>query len=194
MKDKDIIGGVTPLKKRSQKFKAGDVGKKATSKNVKLKSGFQRSGMESSGGRNYESLTAGMRTTSSLADTLKFQQPKQPTFSGGDGDSFTSTGVDDILHPETQFRTETETKTVKTDKDGNVVTEMGDACSEAYIAKHGDADCIAYRKFRKDNPVDRSTRSSKTVETKKGYYRTRKDKNAEWGPWLPTKGTKYEKK
>jgi len=194
MKDKDIIGGVTPLKKRSQKFKAGDVGKKATSKNVKLKSGFQRSGMESSGGRNYESLTAGMRTTSSLADTLKFQQPKQPTSGGGGGDSFTSTGVDDILHPETEFKTETETKTVKTDKDGNVVTEMGDACSEAYIAKYGDAKCREYKEFRAKNPVDRSKRSSKTFETKKGYYRTRKDKNSEWSDWMPTKGTKYEKK
>jgi len=192
MNNKDVIGGVTPFKKRSQKFKAGDVGKKATSKNVKLKSGFQRSGMESSGGRNYESLTAGMRVTSSLADSLKFKQPKQPTYGGG-GD-FEKTGVEDILDPQTEFKTETETKTVKTDKDGNVVTEMGDACSKAYIAKHGDADCIAYKKHRKDNPVDRSKRSSKTVETKKGYYRTRKDKNAEWGPWLPTKGTKYEKK
>lgn len=82
MKDKNILGGVTPLKARKAKFKAGDVGKKATSKNVKLKSGFQRSGMESKGGRNYESLTQGMRVTSSLADSLKFNQPKQPTTGG----------------------------------------------------------------------------------------------------------------
>lgn len=95
---KNIIGGVTPLKKRSQKFKAGDVGKKATRKNVKLKTGFQRSGMESSGGRNYESLTQGTRLTSSLADTLKFNQPAQPKYGGSSTFGETpEVNVDDIL-------------------------------------------------------------------------------------------------
>ena len=109
MKDKDIIGGVTPLKKRSQKFKAGDVGKKATRKNVKLKTGFQRSGMESEGGRNYESLTQGTRLTSSLADTLKFNQPAQPKYGGSSTfGEVPEVTVDDILGTDERQVTSTE--------------------------------------------------------------------------------------
>lgn len=194
MNIRNTIGGVSPLKARKSAGKAGKVGKKATNTRAQDKSGFSRSDTIDTGKgykANLESLTAGMRVTSSLADSLTTKAPQQPK--GNFGSSKTFEDIDN-LNPETEFKTETETKTVKTDKHGDVVTEMGDACSKAYIAKHGDADCIAYEKYRKDNPVDRSKRSSKTVETKTGYYRTRKDKNAEWGPWLPTKGTKYEKK
>lgn len=120
MKTDDIEGGVSPLKARKSKFKAGDVGKRATRKNVKLKTGFQRSGKEAQGGRNYESLTQGSRLSDSLAQSLQFKQPPQPTSSG----TFTSTGVEDILGEGEEFKTETEDKVVK----GN---EFADNCYRA---------------------------------------------------------------
>tara|TARA_R100000664_G_C2703080_1_gene102677 strand:+ start:259 stop:798 length:540 start_codon:yes stop_codon:yes gene_type:complete len=108
----NIEGGVSPLKARRFKFKAGDVGKRATRKNVKLKTGFQRSGRESQGGRNYESLTQGSRLSDSLAQSLSFKQPGQPT-------DFGDTGVEDILGKGKEYKTE------ETGKTGN---EFRDNC------------------------------------------------------------------
>ena len=74
MIDKNIIGGVTPLKVRTSKTKAGTVGKQATKYNPG--SGFSISGMVDTGKgykANLESLTAGTRLTSSLADSIKYQ-------------------------------------------------------------------------------------------------------------------------
>jgi|21_taG_2_1085346.scaffolds.fasta_scaffold21856_3 hypothetical protein len=199
--NQDITGGVTPLKARKSAGKAGKVGKKATATRAQDKSGFSRSDTIDTGKgykANLESLTAGMRTQGSLAAALGAKGPGgQPTKRDGKKDDFGGSSTfeeTDNLGPETEFKTETETKTVKTDQHGEVVTEMDDACSAAYIAKHGDAKCKEYKEFRKNNPVDRSKRSSKKVDFKTGYYRTRKDKNSEWSDWMPTKGTKYEKK
>ena len=188
----NIVGGVSPLKARASKSKAGKVGIRATNVKAQRKSGFTESGenvYNPKGVHNLESNTGNMRLTSSLADTLKSKDP---------GTKAAISGKKDIgkvgEFGETEFKTETTSKTVKTDKDGNVVKIEDQACSKEYIAIHGDADCIAYNKYRDANPVNRSDRASKTVDTKEGFYRTRKDKNAEWGKWLPTKGTKYEKK
>jgi len=116
MKD-NIEGGVSPLKARRFKFKAGNVGKRATRKNVKLKTGFQRSGREAQGGRNYESLTQGSRLSDSLAQSLSFKQPGQPT-------DFGDTSVEDILGEGEEFKTEEEGKVIK----GN---EFADNCYDA---------------------------------------------------------------
>ena len=198
MKD-SIIGGVSPLKARKGKKVAGKVGKKATNVKAQRESGFTESGENKynpTGEHNLESNTGNMRLTSSLADTLKYKDPgTKDAIDGkrdfGKTDDFEKT---DTLNPETEFKTETETKTVKTDKHGEVVKDEDNACSEVYIAKHGDAKCIEYNAYREANPVDRSKRKSKTVDFKTGYYRTRKDKNAKWSDWMPTKGTKYENK
>ena len=73
MINKNIIGSVSPLKARKSKGKAGKVGMKATATRAQDKSGFSRSGVVPSGKgymSNLESLTAGTRLTSSLADAL----------------------------------------------------------------------------------------------------------------------------
>ena len=196
MTNRDIVGGVSPLKARASKGKAGKVGIKATNVKAQRKSGFTESGKNvynPTGAHNLESLTGNTRVGSSLVDSLKLKDPGTGTGTGS-----AISGKKDFgkvgEFGETEFKTETTSKTVKTDKDGNVVKIEDQACSKEYIAIHGDADCIAYNKYRDANPVNRSDRASKTVDTKEGFYRTRKDKNAEWGKWLPTKGTKYEKK
>jgi hypothetical protein len=174
MKNKDIIGGVTPLKKRSQKFKAGDVGKKATSKNVKLKTGFQRSGMESKGGRNYESLTQGTRLTSSLADTLKFNQPAQPKYGGSSTfGEVPEVTVDDILGEITQYKEED-----ASGKEKKVYPPEEQVCHPKYFEKYGKGgpgskECKEYKEYREKNPKETQHKS----EGGKKYERTCKTKN-----------------
>jgi len=192
--NKDIIGGVSPLKARKSKFKAGDVGKKATNTKAQDKSGFQRSGKESAGegrstkGRNYESFTGNTRLTDSMSIGTKDPSLISAT-RGKDnfGETKEFTGTEFKQDPSTK-----EVKIVSTDKEGKVVDEMGDACSKAYIAKHGDADCIAYKKYRKDNPVDRSKRKKVKVEydTKNGQkyqqdYKVVDGKKIITKPWYP---------
>ena len=90
--DKDIIGGVSPLKARKSAGKAGDVGKKATATRAQDKSGFSRSDTVDTGKgykANLESLTAGMRTQGSLAAALGAKGPGgQPTKRGDKKDDF----------------------------------------------------------------------------------------------------------
>jgi hypothetical protein len=190
MINKDIIGGVTPLKKRSQKFKAGDVGKKATRKNVKLKTGFQRSGMESEGGRNYESLTGGMRVTSSLADSLKFKEPGKKTSTSGfdDTSTFEDTDIESGKERRTiedKVVTEPEKKYEKKDQ----------VCSQEYydhsiatgrkpVGGPGSPECKEYNDFRAKNPKKRGTKK----RTIKGYDECRewtmKDGKKVWTEWV----------
>jgi hypothetical protein len=98
MIEKDIIGGVTPLKVRTSKTKAGTVGKQATKYNPG--SGFSISDTVDTGKgyrANLESLTQGTRLTSSLADTLKTQttpKTKKPTTEFGEVPEVT---IEDIL-------------------------------------------------------------------------------------------------
>mgnify|MGYP003148125092 CR=1 FL=1 len=67
-----LIGGVTPLKRRTSRSKAGTVGKKATATRAQDRSGYSRSGAE---GVNTPSFTPNTRVTSSLVETLK-ETPK----------------------------------------------------------------------------------------------------------------------
>ena len=105
MIDKNIIGGVTPLKVRTSKTKAGTVGKQATKYNPG--SGFSISGMVDTGKgykANLESLTAGTRLTSSLADSIKSQSRK--TKKPDDFGKVPEIDIDDILGEETQYKEE----------------------------------------------------------------------------------------
>ena len=85
----------------------------------------------------------------------------------------------------------TVSKIVKTDKHGNVVKPEDRACNDAYIAKHGDADCKEYKAYRKKHPVDRSKRKSGVLtETREGgqkWKRTWTQKPGEdkvYTPWV----------
>lgn len=179
--NKEITGGVTPLKARKSKGKAGKVGKKATATRAQDKSGFSRSGTVDTGKgykANLESLTAGTRLTSSLTNSLKgsgntsLSNALKGKNDFGKTDKFESTGIEEKQDPDMIT-----TKTVGTDASGKVVKEEDKACSEAYIAKYGNAKCKEYKAFRKENPVDRSTRTKKQIETRKDgqkYQRTYK--------------------
>ena len=103
MDSESILGGVTPLKARKSAGKAGKVGKKATATRAQDKSGFSRSDTVDTGKgykANLESLTAGTRVTSSLADALGAKGPGgQPTKKGG-GDFGKTDDFDDIFTTE----------------------------------------------------------------------------------------------
>jgi hypothetical protein len=191
IENKDIIGGVTPLKKRTQKFKAGDVGKKATRKNVELKTGFQRSGKEHLGGRNYESLTGNTRVTSSLADTLKID----PSSILGKNPGFGK--IDDILNPERQVRWNEEERPLEDYKPywdarigdkskwspgmksflKNVDLSDPNAVKEAYDKW--------YKVSSKKENVEARKKNREARKGKHGYQeeRFRKSPKHEWGPW-----------
>jgi len=105
MDSESILGGVTPLKARKSAGKAGKVGKKATATRAQDKSGFSRSDTIDTGKgykANLESLTAGTRVTSSLADALGAKGPGgQPTKKGDKKDDFGKTDdFDDIFTTE----------------------------------------------------------------------------------------------
>ena len=91
----------------------------------------------------------------------------------------------------------TTTKTVKTDKDGNVVKPEDRVCNPAYPAAHGgkggpgSPECLAYEKHREDNPVDRSERKSGTVTTTTGGKKMKRTwtqvppADRVYSPWEP---------
>ena len=93
MDSESILGGVTPLKARKSAGKAGKVGKVATKHNPG--SGLSVSDTIDTGKgykSNLESLTAGTRVTSSLADALGAKGPGgQPTKRGDKKDDFGKT-------------------------------------------------------------------------------------------------------
>ena len=68
------IGGVTPLKRRTSRTRAGTVGQKATATRTQDKSGYSRSGAE---GVNTPSFTTNTRFKSSLVDELDIEQPSK---------------------------------------------------------------------------------------------------------------------
>jgi hypothetical protein len=191
IENKDIIGGVTPLKKRTQKFKAGDVGKKATRKNVKLKTGFQRSGKEHLGGRNYESLTGNTRVTSSLADTLKTIPNIVKDFGK----------IDDILNPERQTRWSEEERPLE-DYKPFWDARIGDKSKWSPGMKSflenvdlSDPNAVkeAYDKWYKvsSDPKNVAARK-KNRQARKGKHgyqeeRFRESPKHEWGPWTRVK-------
>lgn len=118
-----IIGGVSPLKARKSRFKAGDVGKKATNVKAQDKSGFSRSGHESKGegrstkGRNYESNTGNTRLTNSMSIGTK-DPSLIPATTGKDnfGDTKEFAGVETRVIP---------------GKEGGSGNEFADNCYEA---------------------------------------------------------------
>ena len=189
---KSTIGGVSPLKARKSAGKAGKVGKKATATRAQDKSGFSRSDTVDTGKgykANLESLTAGTRLTNSLVSSLG---------GTGSGPSLNSaiTGKDDFgktdVFKGSEFKQDpsTKTKIVSTDKDGNPVEKKDQACSKEYIAIHGNADCVAYKKYRDENPVARYARKKVKVEydTKNGQkyqqdYTTKDGKKTITKPW-----------
>jgi len=116
MDSESISGGVTPLKARKSAGKAGKVGKKATATRAQDKSGFSRSDTVDTGKgykANLESLTAGTRVTSSLADALGAKGPGgQPTKKGDKKDDFGKTDdFDDIFT--TEYKQDPDTKIEK---------------------------------------------------------------------------------
>jgi len=114
MDSESILGGVTPLKARKSAGKAGKVGKVATKHNPG--SGLSVSDTIDTGKgykANLESLTAGTRVTSSLADALGAKGPGgQPTKKGDKKDDFGKTDdFDDIFT--TEYKQDPDTKIEK---------------------------------------------------------------------------------
>ena len=195
---KNITGGVTPLKARKSKGKAGKVGKKATATRAQDKSGFSRSDTVDTGKgykANLESLTAGTSVTSSLADALGAKGPggKVPGRGGSGTDDFGK--IDEF--GDVQFQTTPDTKS-----SGNA---FADNCYNTDGSKrHGHSFMYTNPQSGKtyevacewDADYDDSGGSHFDYQDQivKGEHQYReRPPGGEWGPWLPTKGTKYEK-
>jgi hypothetical protein len=186
---RDIIGGVSPLKARASKSKAGKVGIKATNVKAQRKSGFTESGenvYNPKGVHNLESNTGNMRLTSSLADTLKSKDPGTKAAITGKTD-FGKTGdfeKTDDLNPEREERTITE------ESEGKSGNEFADNCHDAdgnrlegkvYYSEIKGMDILC--KWGGSGGSGSFDYDGKNKQTSKDQYRTRKDKNAKWGPW-----------
>ena len=169
MDAKDIIGGVSPLKQR-QKTRGGKYAKSATATS-KRRGGFRASkGEWGGGGRNVggynvqtsfvkgpawvKPANAGIGTTIKPKPTIAQELLKNELITGE--------GV--------QYKKDPDTKVKVKEK---YVGEKRDACSEWYIAKHGDAKCKEYKEFRKKNP---KKTEYETIEGKE-YERTFQTKN-----------------
>lgn len=184
MENTDIIGGVSPLKQR-QKTRGGQYAGKATT-TAKRRGGYAKStGARGKGGRNVGGYNVRTRFTPRAAWVPPSDQsgpsiiPEKPY-------SYTPEGKLVVENPTkgTEYKQDADvvtTKMVGTDKDGNVVTPEGDACSDVYIKKHGTAKCEEYKEFRKKNPVDRSKR-------KKVQEKTTKDGQKWERTWTQEKG------
>ena len=192
-----IIGGVSPLKARKGKKVAGKVGIKATNVRAQDRSGFSRSGKVPSGKgymSNLESLTAGTRLTSSLADTLKYKDPGTKDAIKGKKD-FGKTGdfeKTDDLSPEREERTITE--------EGKTGNRFYDACHNADGSRKAVGSVGTTTWTEIDKETGKEVTKSKSFEckwggsssgrhnytnkqTSKDQFRTREDKNSDWGPW-----------
>jgi len=132
MINKNIVGGVSPLKVRTSKLKAGKVGKKATKYNPG--SGFSVSDTIDTGKgykANLESLTQNTRLTSSLADTLKSKDPGTKSAISGKKDfgkvgKFGETGSDFKSDPDV---------TTSERKSGGTFDEVWDANKDNFQDK-----------------------------------------------------------
>jgi hypothetical protein len=131
---------------------------------------------------NLESLTAGTRLTSSLADTLKYKDPGTKDAIKGKKD-FGKTGdfeKTDDLSPEREERTITE--------EGKTGNEFYDNCHDVngnrlegkvYYSKIKGMDILC----KWGGPGGSGSFDYENEQTSKDQFRTREDKNSEWGPW-----------
>ena len=138
MINKNIVGGVSPLKARASKGKAGKVGIKATNVKAQRKSGFTESGKNvynPTGAHNLESLTGNTRVGSSLVDSLKLKDPGTGTGSAISGKKdfgkvgkFGETGSDFKSDPDV---------TTSERKSGGTFDEVWDANKDNFQDKWG---------------------------------------------------------
>lgn len=178
MISKNIINSISPLKARKGKGVAGKVGMKATATRAQDRSGFSRSGVVPSGKgymSNLESLTAGTRLTSSLADSFGVQDTGPTTGKTNFGD--TSTFED--IEAGSEFKQDPEKITKKGEK--VPYEDYEKACNPArkkYLMEQGgstwmpngvfnqakfDKECAEYEAHTKKEGYKSS--GGKTVET-----------------------------
>jgi|14_taG_2_1085336.scaffolds.fasta_scaffold56278_2 hypothetical protein len=185
--NEEIIGGVSPLKKRRT---GGVSGKKTTRGGTEAgaatsrkgnwlggRGGYAKSrGIEGGGGQNvggYNLHTRFVPRKSATAAQIGSGKSKPYSYDK-DGEL--------VVNPDfltgSEYKKDDDivtTKMVRTDKDGKVVKPEDNACSDEYIAKHGDAECIEYKKYRKENPVDRSKRTQVEVEIREDGQKWQQD-------------------
>lgn len=174
MRTNELIGGVSPLKRKTSRKRAGTVAssKKGTHTKRQDRSGYSRSGKE---GVNVAGFTPNTRVTSSMVESMPSPSQKGKSNKGdktiigtdaggnpvynyyGDVDNSKEINIEDSFNQNVNVDQENVAGSGTNKKKTKVYKTEDQVCHPDYLAKHGKGgpgspECDAYKRYRKNNP------------------------------------------
>lgn len=174
MRTNELIGGVSPLKIRTSRTKAGTVAssKKGTHTKAQDRSGFSRSGKE---GVNTAGFTPNTRVTASMVESMPSPSAKGKESKGdktiigtdaggnpvynyyGDVDNSKEINIKDSFNQTANVNQENVAGSGTNKKKTKIYKTEDQVCHPDYLVKHGKGgpgspECEKYKKYRKNNP------------------------------------------